>query len=125
MQKTEAGVRDVPLHPAIAGLIDELVAQADREGWLIPVKKNKYNDRGDAIGKRFTRLKQELGYDERHVFHSIRHTVVHSFRKAGCDLEMRDKLMGHANRTVGAGYGGDLELKTAADWFERAIQYPD
>jgi site-specific recombinase XerD len=125
VEKTEAGVRDVPIHPAIAGLIDELVAHADREGWLIPVKENKYNDRGDAIGKRFTRLKQELGYDERHVFHSIRHTVVHSFRKAGCDLEMRDKLMGHANRTVGAGYGGDLELKTAADWFERAIQYPD
>ena len=34
--KTEAGVRDVPLHSAIEAEVDESVAKAGKDGYLLP-----------------------------------------------------------------------------------------
>jgi integrase len=124
-EKSKNGVRDVPVHREIRELIAALREGADGVGFLIHSSDdNKYGSRGDAIGKRFTRLKQEMGFDRRHVFHSIRHTVIHLFRRAGCPVELRNQIVGHADDHVGAGYGGDIGLDQKKEWLERAILYP-
>jgi integrase len=123
-EKSKSGVRDVPIHPAIHQLIHSLAKNADSEGFLIHSTNNRYGKRGDAIGKRFTRLKQQMGFDDRHVFHSIRHTVVFMFRRAGCPLEIRNQIIGHADDSVGAGYGGEIGLQQKLEWLQKALIYP-
>jgi len=124
-EKSEAGIRDVPIHPEIAGLINMLVKDS-KDGYLIPSRTNRYGQRGDALGKRFTRLKTSLGFDENHTFHSIRHSVVHLFRKAECPLEIRNQILGHedGDSGAGAGYGGHIDQKHKLLWIKRAITYP-
>ena len=48
-----------------------------KDGYVLSgLKPNANGDRGDAIGKRFTRLKKSLGFSDRHTFHSWRGTVI-------------------------------------------------
>ena len=124
-EKTEAGVRDVPIHPDIAGLVAKLM-QDSEDGFLIQSEANRYGQRGDALGKQFTRLKTSLGFGEHHTLHSLRHTVVHLFRKAECPLEIRNQILGHedGDAGAGAGYGGHVDQKHKLEWIKRAISYP-
>jgi len=87
-EKTGAGVRTVPIHPAIQPLVKQLI-EISTDGFLIPSEADKYGHRGDRLGKQFTKLKSSLGFGENHTFHSIRHTVVHLFRSAACPTEIR------------------------------------
>jgi integrase len=123
-EKTEAGVRNVPIHPEIAALIKELVKNSG-DGFLIPSEVDKYGRRGDALGKRFTRLKTDLRFDKLHTFHSLRHTVVHLFRAAQCPLEIRNQILGHedGDAGAGAGYGGEIGEKLKLTWLTKAIRY--
>ena len=123
-EKSEAGIRDVPIHPEIADLVSKLIKDST-DGFLITSDVNKYGKRGDALGKRFTRLKTRLGFDEHHTFHSLRHTVVHLFRKAECPLEIRNQILGHGDGDTGAGagYGGHIDQKHKLDWIKQAISY--
>jgi integrase len=123
-EKTAAGVRDVPIHPEIVALIAQLVSDS-RDGFLIQSEANKYGLRGDLLGKRFTRLKTALGFGERYVFHSLRHTVVHLMRRAECPLEIRNQILGHedGDAGAGAGYGGHVDQKQKRDWLVKAVRY--
>jgi integrase len=125
-EKSEAGVRDVPVHLEIAGLIDALVKGADRDGYLIHVNSaDRYGQRGDALGKRFTRLKRKLGFGDRHVFHSIRHCVAHLFETAECPEGVAQDIIGHVKRGLTYGlYSGVTKLDHRAAWLEKAIRYP-
>jgi len=60
---------------------------ASQDGYLLSgLTFNKYGDRSNAIGKRFGRLKQSLGFSEKKVFHSIRKTVVTLLEDAGVTI---------------------------------------
>jgi hypothetical protein len=124
-EKSGAGVRDVPIHPELAGLIRFLVGDVSSDGFLIRSSdSNKYKIRGDALGKRFTRLKQRMGFDKRHTFHSIRHTVIYLYRRAECPVEIRNQIVGHADDDVGAKYGGHIDMTQKLEWMLKAIEYP-
>ncbi|HLA31007.1 MAG TPA: site-specific integrase [Pseudomonas sp.] len=98
--KTVAGIRQVPVHLAILGMVKQLV-QDSQDGWLLPIKtKNMYGIRSDALSKRFGRLKTELGFGPLHVFHSIRHTVTTSLHQADLPLSTVQQLLGHETKTV-------------------------
>lgn len=72
--KTDAALRKVPAHTAIGGLLVRLVVDS-KNGYLIPVAtKNQYDERSAPIGKRFGRMKAEMGFGPEHLFHSIRKT---------------------------------------------------
>ncbi len=75
--KTSAGIRTVPVHDAIKPLINDWVVARKN------LKPNRFGDMSDAIGKRFSRLKTELGYDKGLVFHSIRATAATLLENAG------------------------------------------
>jgi integrase len=135
-EKTAAGVRDVPVHPAIRELLTNLSQKADRDGYLIHSSDdnylihssddNKYQKRGDAIGKRFTRLTQERSFDSRFVFHSIRHTVAHLLETAECPEGVAQDIVGHVKQGMTFGlYSGRTRLDHRARWLEQAVRYPD
>jgi integrase len=124
--KSAAGDRHVPVHPQLAGLIDSLIQNADGDGYLIhSTARNKYGERSQPLSKRFGRLKTELGFDERYVFHSIRRTVAKLFQDAGCPEGVAADIVGHLKPTLTYGlYGGETRMDTRAEWLARAIVYP-
>lgn len=92
--KTAAGVRVVPIHPNIAGLVQSLL-DSSPDGYLLPGGNNKYGNRLDALGKRFGRLKTAAGFDKQFVFHSIRKTAITLVHQAGADVAVMPGLFGH------------------------------
>ena len=72
---------------------------------------NKYGDRSNAVGKRFGRLKNELGFEKQYVFHSIRKTVVMILENAGVPKNVVADIVGHEKTTMTYGlYSGGLSL---------------
>lgn len=105
--KTAAGTRQVPIHTEIQTLINELV-KASNDGYVLSgLTPNKYNNRSNAIGKRFGRLKSKLGFGPEHVFHSIRKTVTTIFENSGVEEGLAADIVGHEKKTITYGlYSG-------------------
>ncbi len=98
--KTAAGIRVVPVHPALTAIIDRLKRDST-DGYLVPsYSKNKYGIRSDALSKAFGRLKEAHGYGGQHVFHSIRKTVITQLVRAGVQGTLIAELVGHETGTV-------------------------
>lgn len=115
--KTEAGNRVVPIHRKLAQTIARLIEQSDDGYVLSGLGVTKYGDRGDGIGKRFGRLKRELGYGPEHVFHSIRRTVVTILENAGVSENVVANIVGHEKPRITYGLysgGATLAVKHAA-----------
>lgn len=98
--KTAAGIRVVPVHPALSGIVERL-KEDSKDGYLIPSdSKNKYGIRSDAFSKAFGRLKESHGYGAQHVFHSIRKTVITQLHRASVQGLLIAELVGHETGTV-------------------------
>ena len=60
--KTPSGNRQVPIHDQLKGLIKEL-KNTSQDGYLLSgLSEDKDGKRSGAIGKRFGRLKNQLGF---------------------------------------------------------------
>lgn len=122
--KTQAGVRQVPIHPQLKSTLARLV-KGSRDGFVLSgLAPNKYGDRSNAIGKRFGRLKKAEGFGEAHVFHSIRHTVATMLENAGVNEFTAAAILGHdrPGMTFGLYSGGpSLSVKRRAI---RKLRYP-
>ncbi|WP_342243232.1 site-specific integrase [Pseudomonas sp. OTU5201] len=98
--KTEAGIREIPIHPDIVELVERLAADS-KDGYLIPsTNGNKYGVRSDLYSKAFGRLKTAMEYGRQFVFHSIRMffiTELHRADVAGITLAA---IVGHETGTV-------------------------
>jgi hypothetical protein len=96
--KTEAGIREVPVHPKLAPLIVELLSKSV-DGYLIEGRKldeaNRYCHRLDAVGKRFGRLKTANQFGKAYVFHSVRKTAITLAHQAGGDIAVMPAVFGH------------------------------
>lgn len=98
--KTAAGIRVVPVHPALSSIVERLKKDS-KDGYLIPSdSKNKYGIRSDALSKAFGRLKEAQGYGPQHVFHSIRKTVITQLHRADVQGLLIAELVGHETGTV-------------------------
>lgn len=122
--KTAAGVRIVPIHSAIAPLVKSLV-KASKDGYLISgLTFNKYDDRSNAIGKRFGRLKTRLGFSGAHTFHSFRSTVVTQLENAGVGENLAADIVGHEKPRITYGlYSGGATLEVKREALEK-VSYP-
>ena len=117
--KTKAGIRVVPVHDALKPLINDWVAARKN------LKPTKYGDYSNAIGKRFGRLKTELGYDKSLVFHSIRHTVCTLLENAGVPEGVAADIVGHEKPNITFrvySAGASLEVKREAI---NLLKYPE
>lgn len=114
--KTEAGIRTVPIHPQLSKTIKRLL-KASKDGYVLPdLEPNSNGDRGDAIGKRFARLKRSLGFGDRHTFHSWRATVSTELERAGVPEGTVQDIVGHARSTLaGSIYSGKSTLEMRAE----------
>ncbi|WP_417255539.1 tyrosine-type recombinase/integrase [Celeribacter halophilus] len=122
--KTASGNRDVPIHPKISHIVKRLRAES-KDGYLLSgLSKNKYDDRSNAIGKRFGRLKKKAGFDGRFVFHSFRKGVATQLEVAGIPEIISARLLGHdvPTMTYGLYSGGNtnhsalLEALSVVEW---------
>lgn len=98
--KTKAGIRIVPVHPALKPVVARLM-QDSTDDYLIPVStQNQYDKRSHAISKAFGRLRTSLGFGPQYVFHSIRNTVVTYLARADISGPLIAELVGHETGTV-------------------------
>lgn len=98
--KTVAGIRVVPVHPALTSLVQRLMTDS-QDGYLVPSdSKNKYGNRSDLHSKAFGRLKKSQGFSPRHVFHSIRKTAITQLVRAEVSGPLIAELVGHETGTV-------------------------
>ena len=116
--KTYSGLRTVPIHADITQLVAELV-DTSADGYLIEGESdnNKYKRRSGSIGKRFGRLKNDLGYKRNQVFHSWRHSMTTQLENAERPLSQIQRIIGH---TVSGGitfatYSDGLAFETSKD----------
>lgn len=98
--KTEAGNRIVPVHPELKPLVRSLIRESSDGYLLSELSETKYGDRSNAIGKRFGRLKTELGFGPEKVFHSIRKTVTTMLENAGVPEGVAADVVGHEKATL-------------------------
>ena len=81
---------------------------------------NKYGDRANGIGKRFGRIKTELGFGPQLVFHSIRKTVVTILENAGVSENVVADIVGHEKTTMTYGlYSGGVSLAVKRDALDK------
>ncbi|MDA1326865.1 MAG: tyrosine-type recombinase/integrase [Proteobacteria bacterium] len=115
--KTQAGVREIPIHRELAETMARLVGQTTDGFVLSGLKPNKNGDRGDVLGKRFTRLKRDMAFGDRQVFHSIRGTVITMLERAEVPEGTVQDIVGHERSTLtGSTYSGKstFEMRRAA-----------
>nr|WP_236651261.1 tyrosine-type recombinase/integrase [Aquabacterium fontiphilum] len=122
--KTQAGLREIPMHSAVRPLVDKL-KKGSADGYLLSgLTFNKYGDRSNALGKRFGRLKTAMGYGENHVFHSLRKTLVTLLENAGVPENLTADIVGHEKTTMTYGvYSGGHSLGKKAEALE-LVSYP-
>ncbi len=110
--KTPAGNREVPVHPSITTLIKDLIGES-KDGYLLTgLTFNKYAQRSNAIGKRFGYLKRKIGFDDHHVFHCFRNTVITKLENAGISEGITADIVGHEKKTITYGlYSGGASPK--------------
>ena len=110
--KTSAGIREIPIHTHIKKLVAQLKKDST-DGYLLSgLTFNKYNDRSNAVGKQFGRLKADLGYGPDYVFHSLRKGVATQLETAGIAENVTARLLGHDFRSMSYGlYSGGVSFE--------------
>ena len=118
--KTKAGIRTVPIHRELSETVERLV-EGSTDGYLLSgMKPNKNGDRGDAIGKRFSRLKRSLAFSDRHTFHSWRGTVITILERAGVPEGTVQDIVGHERSTLtGSTYSGKSTFEMKRDALDK------
>lgn len=121
--KTANSTRDVPIHSAVvqAGFLSYLEAM-NREGhtYLFPDLSTKDEKRSSGFSTWWMRKRNTLWpHMKRKSFHSFRHTFKDACRKVIPDEEVRDRLTGHANGSVGRYYGVGQDVEVLATWLEK------
>ena len=118
--KTKAGWRDVPIHTELQQAMARLVDQSKDGYVLLGPTANKYGNRSNGLGKRFSRLKTDLGFGPQLVFHSIRKTVVTIFENAGVPENVVADIVGHEKTTMTYGlYSGGVSLAVKREALEK------
>ncbi|MFT4456482.1 tyrosine-type recombinase/integrase [Pseudomonas sp. RTCS2] len=98
--KTAAGIREIPVHPAIQSTVDRLIKNST-DGFLLPSSAgNQYGIRSDSLSKAFGRLKTAEGYGRQHVFHSVRAMVITLLVRASVPGPTIANIVGHETGTV-------------------------
>jgi integrase len=85
-------------------------------GYQIPSDAvSKYGNRADTLGKRFERLKDDMGFAKgSEVFHSIRKTLITLLENAEVPEGVAEDIVGHTKQAMTYGLysmGSNLENK--------------
>lgn len=121
--KTASSQRMLPVHPELVrlGFMDWVERRRRRADDGLLFEERDYGKYFNHQGRFFDSLgiKSDLT-----SFHSFRHTFKDMLR-AVRDSDLRDRLMGHAPRSVGETYGSPLTEHEVQDFFERVTSPVD
>lgn len=122
--KTNAGIRQVPIHPALLPLVVRMLA-ASKDGYLLPsTAENQYGIRTAPLSQKFGKLKTKLGFGSDLVFHSTRGTLVTLMHRAGVDEGFSADIVGHAKKTMTYGlYSSGSSMAQKLDAISK-VSYP-
>jgi integrase len=122
--KSDAAVREVPIHTALAPVLEVLIGKR-RDGYLlVSLTPGTFGNRSTAIGKRFGRLKAREGFGPTVVFHSIRKCVATLLENAGVAEKLSAAILGHEHATSTYGlYSGGPSLAVKAEAIAK-LTYP-
>jgi integrase len=119
--KSQAGCRKVPLHPDLIkiGFMDFVSKRAKQDKPSARLfSEIRFGNDGQAsteYSKIFGRLMNKVGLtDAKLVFHSWRHGAEDALRDAGCQPYVIDRIIGHADTTMGGKYGNGVSLDVLA-----------
>lgn len=122
--KSEAGLREVPIHPYIHPLLEDMVKRSTNKYLFSNLTKTGHNERSSAISKRFGRLKSKLGYGPNQVFHSFRHTAMTMFEQAGVSENVAMDIVGHEKPNLTFGhYSGGTSMEQKYEAICNGISY--
>ena len=120
--KSTAGLRKVPLHPDLIelGFLDFAAKRAKQDKSNVRLfSEIPFGVDGQAsteYSKIFGRLMDKVGLkDPQLVFHSWRHGMEDSLRDTGCQPYVIDRIIGHADATMGGKYGKGVSLGVLAN----------
>ena len=122
--KTEAGIRQVPIHPALSAMVATM-KKASIDGYLVSsTARNQYGNRSGPLSQRFGHLKEAMGFGPGHVFHSIRKTVATLLEQAGVTEGIAADILGHEKKTLSYGlYSSGSSLRQMQQAI-RKVAYP-
>jgi len=111
--KTEAASRRVPIHPALASIVERLAGGKSPDAWLfdLPGEGRRYGERTEAIGKAFMRHRRVCGLQDGEArrsllnFHSLRRFFVTEAINAGQPTHLVSRVVGHAEGRKGMTMG--------------------
>lgn len=121
--KTEASVRNVPLHPILLQLgLREFVARqakASKERVFRSIARGTHRS-STGLTKFWTKVLKGAGvWKPGRATHVWRHTVVACLRRNGVPEEDVAAVVGHSRQSVTAGYGGAYPLSRLSDSIAR------
>tara|TARA_B100001093_G_scaffold395769_1_gene382710 strand:- start:1 stop:1314 length:1314 start_codon:yes stop_codon:yes gene_type:complete len=98
--KTANGIRRIPIHKDIQQIIERLkqTSQAASSEYLFSglSDNNQYRNRSNGVGKRFGKLKNDLGFKGKNYgYHSFRSTLSNLFESAGVAENFAARIIGH------------------------------
>ncbi len=120
--KTKAGIRDIPIHPAIRDLLEQRCADSNNGYVFDELTATKYGARSNAAGKRFSTLKSRMGYDKRYNLHSLRRTVATALE---VENVVQD-ILGHKKRGISFGHYSSAQLvDLKIEALVKSLVYPE
>ncbi len=124
--KSAAGQRQVPVRPALDTMIDRLLRERGGAPLIASPRRDNDGERSQPLGKKFGRMKADLGFGEREVFHSIRKTVSGLLGQLSLKTWEIGDIIGHDRQGVTErNYIPTVELPKKLDALVRALIYPD
>ena len=93
------------------------------DGFLLTgldASNNKYGRRGNALGRRFLRLRDKLGYNGQYVLHSFRNTLASQMEAGEVPETHAARILGHSISTMTYGlYSEDVGFDTKVAAIEK------
>ena len=121
--KNPNGYRPVPIHSKLHPIVKKLLKESTNEYLISDLTFNKYDDRSNAVGKRFGKLKTSLGFPKKtKVFHTIRNCVITQLMQTVPRHIVKD-LVGHEKADQTEAYTAPADMKTLKKTVE-LIKYP-
>jgi hypothetical protein len=122
--KTNAGIRQVPIHPRLSWLTDRAKEKRSGRVWPGFNEEGPGKKAGADAGKEFSRLKLARGFaDRRLAFHSFRKNVVGQLEAKSVPESEVAQLVGHEKGFTFRRYGGGVSLERLAE-IVGLIDYP-
>ena len=119
------GNREVPVHKAATPILRRLIGKRAAGFVFNGLDGDQWGHRGDALGKRFTRLKASLGHGPDKTFHSIRHTFSQLMRGHDVSEDLIADMMGHKLATMTGGrYGSPAARRKLLPGALARLKYP-